>query len=156
MTPGYETKMKRYLLSDWVNVVGTLIGFYLGILSMAIHDLTFREKGLTFETVVVDTLGGSLMFAYGIFLNHALAFGTYILALILTDIVLYNLVPRSDLYRKLIWGTAIISVLFVSYAIYQEAPLLLILPIVLAITQWRRGKHLLSSRDDSPAQGQRI
>jgi hypothetical protein len=136
--------MKKHLLSNWINVFGTIGGLYCILFFMALQQLFTSERGFTFETVFLETIGGSFIYTYGILIQHLIPFLIYIGLLFLVDFVLFrNLKGQGNLSKLISIETIIFSILFIVYAIREEGLNLLILPFTFALTQWIRKKKLL-------------
>lgn len=135
--------MRKHLLSNWINILGTIVGYYCIFLFMSIYTLLTREGGFTFETVVLETIGGSFIYAFGFFIQNLIPFLIYIGLLFLIDYVLLkSLKGKENLTKRMNIEIVIFSALFVGYAIKEEGFNLLILPFAFVISQWIRKKKL--------------
>ena len=135
--------MKNHLLSNWINIIGTVAGFYSIILFMALQQLFTGERGFTFETVVVETIGGSFVYTYGMLVQRLTYLIVYIVSLFFIDYILLQLFRgKENLTKRMNIETMIFSGLFVGCAMKEDAFNLLILPFVFVISQWFRKKKL--------------
>ena len=135
--------MRKHLLSNWINIIGTIVGLYCIVLFVALQHLFTGERGFTFETIVLETLGGSIMTAYGILICNIIPFLIYAGLLFLIDyILLQSLKGRENLTKRMNIEIIIFSALFVGYTIKEEGFNLLILPFAFVISQWIRKKKL--------------
>jgi len=135
--------MRKHLLSNWINILGTIAGLYCILLTMALKQLFTGERGFTFETVFIETMGGSFIYTYGILIQHLIPFLIYVGLLFLIDYVLLKVLQgKENLSKQMNIEIVIFSALFVGYAIKEEGYNLLILPLAFVITQWIRKKKL--------------
>jgi hypothetical protein len=135
--------MKNHLLSNWINIIGTVAGFYSIILFMALQQLFTGERGFTFETVVFETIGGSFVYTYGMLVQRLTYFMVYIVSHFFIDYILLQLLKgKENLTKRMNIEVIIFGGLFVGYAIKEDAFNLLILPFVFVISQWFRKKKL--------------
>lgn len=136
--------MRKHLLSNWINILGTITGLYCILLFMALQQLFTGERGFTMETVFIETIGGSFVYTFGIFIQHLIPFLVYVFLLFLIDyIILKSLKGKENLSKQMNIEIIIFSALFVGYAIKEEALSFLILPLAFVVSQWLRKKKLL-------------
>jgi len=135
--------MGKHLLSNWINVIGTILGLYLVTLLLGLHQLFISERGFTIETVFVETIGGSFIYLFGALVYHLKAFLVYVLLLLLTDVILLIFL-KERLKQILITEIIIFSLLFIVYMVMEQSFIFLILPLAFLTTQKLRKKKLLS------------
>jgi hypothetical protein len=134
--------VRKHLLSNWINILGTIAGLYSIILILALYRLFAGERGLTMETVIVETIGGSFMYFAGAFLFHFPAFLFYVLSLLFVDALLFRLVLRNKLRTIIVAEIVMFSILFIIYSIIRQSLILLILPLFFVFSQVVRKSKL--------------
>lgn len=143
--------MKKYLLSNWVNLLGTIIGFYLFFFIMAAqHLFVNNDRGFTFETVVLETLVGSIVYFYGFFLGELIPFLIYAALLLIIDYALFRIIKGNEnLTKRLIIQVIIFSSMFIVYTVQQETFWYSLLPLTFILSQWLRLRKLKKSFRDN-------
>lgn len=140
--------MRKHLLSNWINILGTIIGLYCIILSIALQKLMIGERGLIFETVFIETIGGSFIYTYGVLIQRLIPLLIYAGLLIFFEyVLLLALKGKANLTNRINIEIIIFSTLFISYAIKEEGFILLIFPFVFFVTQQIRKKNLMRIED---------
>jgi len=135
--------MKKYLLSNWINLLGTIIGLYFIVLFKALQQLFTGERGFTIETVFIETIGGSFIYAYGFFIQNLIPFLIYAGLLFLIDyILLLSLKGKENLMKRMNIEIIIFVALFFAYSISEEGYSLLILSFAFVASQWLRKRKL--------------
>ncbi len=135
--------MRKHLLSNWINISGTIVGVYCILLFIAIQQLLESKRGFTIETVFIETIGGSLIYTFGILVQRQIPIVLYIVFLFGFDyFVLRLLKGNQNLSKRMNIETAVICTFFIVYAIRADALSLLVLPLVFTITQQTRRKWL--------------
>lgn len=135
--------MKKHLLSNWINIVGTIAGIYCIILFMGLKQLFTGARGFTVETVFLETIVGSIIVTYGIFIRDIIPFLIYAGLLFLLDyLLLLSLKGKENLTKRMNIEIIIFSALFVFYVRKDENLGFIILPLAFVISQWIRKKKL--------------
>jgi hypothetical protein len=135
--------MRKHLSSNWINILGILIGYFCIFLFLALYQLYTGVRGFTIETVFLETIGGSFVYSFGYLINDLIPFLIYIFLLFVVDYSLFELLKgKENLTKRMNIEIIIFSVLFIVYAINEEGYNLLILPIAFIASQWIRKKKL--------------
>lgn len=133
--------MRKHLLSNWVNIVGVIIGMYLITLFMASSQLFTDNRRFTFETVVVETMGGSIMYTFGAIVYNLKPILIIVIVLFIVDTLLYYLL-KEKIKLILMLEVLIFTSLFLTYCLMEQSFNFLVLPITFIVTQWIRKKKL--------------
>lgn len=135
--------MKKFISSNWINLLGTITALYLSVLLMALGHLFKGQRGFTFETVIVETIGGSFMYFFGVFMYHFKALMIYTGLLLLVSSILFSFLNgKHNVKALLVIECILFTVLFIFYIMVQQSLSFLTLPLIFGYTQWLRYKHI--------------
>lgn len=136
-----KSKVVSYLSSVWINMLFIVLGIYCFLLIRAFIDLYGDDRGLTFETVVLERFGGALVYTISYIIDEQLVpFLTYVGILILTSVVVFNLMRKSALSKALFIEAIVVSLAMAVYLLSSESYDMLFLMVVLWLSQFLRHK----------------
>lgn len=135
--------MKKYIIGNWINLFGTIIALYLSVFLMALSQLFNGQRGFTFETVIVETIGGSFMYFFGVLMYHLKALMIYAGLLPLISSLLFSFLNgKHNVKALLVIECILFMTLLIFYIIAQLSLSFLTLPLIFGYTQWLRYKHI--------------
>lgn len=138
-----KSKVVSYLSSVWINMLFIVLGIYCFLLIRAFIDLYGDDRGLTFETVVLERFGGALVYTISYIIDEQLIpFLTYIGLLILTSIAVFNVMRKAALSKALFFETIVVSSAIAIYLFSAKNYEMLFLIVVLWLSQFIRYKKL--------------
>jgi hypothetical protein len=139
--------MKKYLLSNWLNVLSILLGLYVIVLSISIYQLFIGKRGFTMETVLVETIGGSFLFFIGaIFYNVKMLLFCFVFIFAL-DVILFKVLSQNISQIIIIEIICFLLVVVVYSYLENSYIFMSLLPFFIASQQIRKKKNLLMKSD---------
>jgi hypothetical protein len=133
--------MIKRLLTNWINLLGYLFGFFLITLFIAITQFFKYEKQISIESVFVDTLGGSLLFSIGAVIYNIYILVFFLIFLLGIDLILLK---KIGFNIQLLINIEIIFFIFffIFISIYYNSYNYLILIFTFIISQQIRKRKL--------------
>lgn len=135
--------MRKYLFSNWINLLLTVLGFYAYLLITAIMSLRGDDRGLTFETVFVETLGGSIAYTFSYIVSvEQMTFLGYVVFLVCTSAIVFTAMKKTALSKAIFVESIVISIAMLFYLLSVKNYEMLYLIGLLWLSQFFRYRKL--------------
>jgi hypothetical protein len=135
--------MIKRLLTNWINLLGYFFGFFLTTLFIAITQFIKNNKQISFESIIVDTFGGSILFAFGAIIYNIQVLILFLFFLLVLDFILLKKIG-SNIELIIIIEILFFTLFFISISYFHHSYNFLPLILTFMLSQLLRKRKLTS------------